>query len=174
MSLKARPVDTLVYSSLLPPSASIEPPASLGSNNLFRFVSQPVSIEKPSDQWTIEVFFDGDCPLCLREINLLKRLDRRNKIVFTNIVAADFVAEDYGKTMSGLMSEIHGRLPGGEWIVGVEVFRQLYKSVGFGPLVSITRLPVLSHLLQFCYKVFAENRLRLTGRCNEETCGTTL
>ena len=137
-------------------------------------MSQAIPTKEIADHWTIEVFFDGDCPLCLREINLLKRFDRRNRIQFTNIASADFVAEEHGKTMNGLMSEIHGRLPGGEWIVGVEVFRQLYKAVGFGPVVSITRLPVVSHLLQLGYTLFAKYRLKLTGRCNAETCGTTL
>ncbi|MGI9474584.1 MAG: DCC1-like thiol-disulfide oxidoreductase family protein [Rubripirellula sp.] len=50
-------------------------------------------------------------------------------------------------------------------------FRQLYKAVGFGTVVSITRLPVLSHLMELGYRIFAKNRLRLTGRCNSDTCG---
>ena len=31
----------------------------------------------------VEVFYDGDCPLCTREIRLLRRLDRRGRIRFT-------------------------------------------------------------------------------------------
>jgi len=30
--------------------------------------------------YDIEVFFDGDCPLCIREINLLKKLDKKTKL----------------------------------------------------------------------------------------------
>ena len=31
----------------------------------------------------VEVFYDGDCPLCIREINMLKRWDRKGGIQFT-------------------------------------------------------------------------------------------
>ncbi|TWU39565.1 thiol-disulfide oxidoreductase DCC family protein [Novipirellula artificiosorum] len=118
----------------------------------------------------VEVFYDGECPLCLREIKLLKWLDRKNRIQFTDIAAKDFSAADYGKTPDQFMDEIHGRLPDGQWIIGVEVFRQLYAAVGLGLLVWPTRLPGISSALNFGYQAFAKNRLRLTGRCTTETC----
>lgn len=33
----------------------------------------------------LEVWFDGDCPLCRREIGLMRRLDRRGAIVFIDV-----------------------------------------------------------------------------------------
>jgi predicted DCC family thiol-disulfide oxidoreductase YuxK len=126
--------------------------------------------EISDSDWTVEVFYDGDCPLCLREINLLKWLDRRKLVRFTDIAAPEFSAQDYGKTADEFMSEIHGRLPDGQWIIGVEVFRRLYSAVGFKSFVWITRLPLISHGLDLGYRVFAKNRLRLTGRCTAETC----
>lgn len=120
---------------------------------------------------TVEVFYDGDCPLCMREIRMLQRKDRAAKIQFTDIAAHDFDASRYGRTHAAFMERIHGRLPDGTWIEGVEVFRQLYAAVGFRVLVAISRLPVISHVLRLCYKLFAANRLRLTGRCEPDgTC----
>nr|WRX36686.1 hypothetical protein [uncultured bacterium] len=124
---------------------------------------------------TVEVFFDGECPLCMREIRLLRWLDRKHRICFTDIAAPDFQATEFGKTRDDFMEEIHGRLPdengnAGHWIIGVEVCRQLYAAVGCGWLVWATRLPVISNFLNFGYRVFAKNRLRLTGRCTEQTC----
>ena len=123
----------------------------------------------------VEVFYDGECPLCVREIKLLCWLDRKQDIRFTDIAATDFTAADYGKTATQFMDEIHGRLPGkdgepAQWIIGVEVFRQLYVAVGFGLLVWPSRLPGISHALNFGYHLFAKNRLRLTGRCSKDTC----
>ncbi|NND96235.1 MAG: DUF393 domain-containing protein [Pirellulaceae bacterium] len=126
--------------------------------------------ETADSRWTVEVFYDGHCPLCLREINLLKWLDRRNRIRFTDIAAAGFCADDYGKTPTAIMDEIHGRLPDGQWINGVEVFRRLYAAIGLNAVVWLTRLPLISHGLELGYRVFAKNRLRLTGRCTAETC----
>jgi predicted DCC family thiol-disulfide oxidoreductase YuxK len=128
---------------------------------------------EPLADWDIEVFYDGACPLCLREIRFLRRWDRRVRIQFRDIASADFKPSDYGKTLEMFMSEIHGRLPDGTWIRGVDVFRRLYTAIGLGPLVWITRLPVVAGLLDRIYRVFARNRLRLTRRCstNGGKCG---
>lgn len=123
-----------------------------------------------SNDWQVEVFYDGKCPLCLREIKLLRRLDRKHRIRFTDIADPSFSPASYGITMKVFMDEIQGRLPSGEWITGVEVFRRLYAAIGLKPAVWLTRLPGISHGLEFGYRVFAKNRLRLTGRCDNGTC----
>ena len=120
--------------------------------------------------WTVEAFFDGECPLCLKEVQLLRRLDRKERIRWTDIASPDFDARSQGKTHEELMAKMHGRLPDGTWIEGVEVFRRLYSAVGLGPLVALSRIPGISHLADLGYRVFAKNRLRLTGRCQEGTC----
>jgi len=119
-----------------------------------------------------EVFFDGDCPLCTREIAMLKRLDRRKAIRFTDITSIDFSMDSIGKDYETLMGSIHGKMPDGAWVSGVEVFRQLYTAVGLGPVVALTRLPGLSWLLDQGYGIFARNRLSWTGRagCDNGTC----
>jgi len=118
----------------------------------------------------VEVFFDGDCPLCKREMGLMQRLDKRHQIRFTDIAAAGFQAEAYGLTFDDFMAEIRGRLPDGTMIQGVEVFRRLYAALGWRWLASLSRLPVVSHGLDFGYRIFARNRLRLTGRCAGGAC----
>jgi predicted DCC family thiol-disulfide oxidoreductase YuxK len=122
----------------------------------------------------VEVFHDGDCPLCNVEINMLKRVDRRRRIAFTDIAAPGFRPEAVGLTMAELMDRIHGRLPDGTLIEGVEVFRQLYSAIGLGPLVALTRVPGISHLLDWGYLAFAKNRLKWTGRCTDEVCEVPL
>jgi predicted DCC family thiol-disulfide oxidoreductase YuxK len=116
----------------------------------------------------VEVFFDGDCPLCTKEIRMLQRLDRRRqRIRFTDIAAADFDPTSLGLDWGSLMRRIHARLPDGSFIQGVEVFRRLYGAVGFGPLVWLSRAPGVSQLLDFGYEHFAANRLKWTGRCTD-------
>ena len=123
-----------------------------------------------TEDWQVEVFYDGECPLCLREIKMLRWMDRREQIRFTNIADSSFSTADYGKTMQEFMDGIQGRLPDGTWIIGVEVFRRLYAAVGLGAIVALTRLPGVSHSLDLGYRIFAKNRLRLTGRCNSGNC----
>ncbi|MEP6860193.1 MAG: DUF393 domain-containing protein [Deltaproteobacteria bacterium] len=118
----------------------------------------------------VEVFYDAECPLCMREIRMLVRKDRAERIQFTNIADPAFDASAYGTTYAVLMARIRGRLADGTWIDGVEVFRRLYAAIGFRRLVAITRLPGISQLLSLVYVVFAKNRLRLTGRCLSGAC----
>lgn len=129
-------------------------------------ISSPLAAGK-----SVEVFFDGECPLCMREIRMLMRKDRLAKIQFTDIADHTFDAGAYGKPYTTFMERIRGRLADGSWIEGVEVFRQLYAAIGWRRAVAVTRVPGISHLLTVAYLVFAKNRLRLTGRCAPDgTC----
>ena len=119
-----------------------------------------------------EVFYDGDCPLCVKEIKMLRWMDRkRGKIEFTDISAPDFDAVGHtGLEFESLMAEIYGRLPSGELVSGMEVFRQLYSAVGLGFLFAPTKWPLLRPMFDAAYRLFARNRLRLTGRCKGKEC----
>ena len=64
---------------------------------------------------TLKVWFDGACPLCQREISLMRRLDRDGAITFVDVseggdpscpidqreLLARFHAEEDGKVVSG-------------------------------------------------------------------------
>jgi predicted DCC family thiol-disulfide oxidoreductase YuxK len=120
--------------------------------------------------YEIELYYDGDCPLCMREVRLLRRLDARERIRFVDIAAEGFDPSSVGVTYRALMDRIHARLSDGTIVEGVEVFRRLYAAVGFGPLVALTRLPGIAQLLDLGYRWFAKNRLRLTGWCADGNC----
>lgn len=62
----------------------------------------------------LEVWFDGDCPLCRREIGLIRRLDWRDAIAFIDVadgsgtcpldraeMLARFHAREEGRMLSG-------------------------------------------------------------------------
>ena len=116
------------------------------------------------------VYFDGDCPLCMKEVTMLRWLDRKGIITFTDIAADDFDPGTTGLSMDELMASIRGRNARGELVEGAEVFRLLYGAVGLWWLMPVTRIPGISHLLDAAYAFFARHRLRLTGRCTPESC----
>lgn len=120
-----------------------------------------------SPRWQIQLLFDGDCPLCSREVRMLRRLDRgRGAIGFEDIAAPGFDPARYGRTSGALMARMYGVLPDGSLIEGVEVFRRAYAAVGLGWLLAPTRWPGLRWLADRGYRVFARNRLRWTGRAD--------
>ena len=101
---------------------------------------------------------------------MLRWMDKRQRIRFTDISTDEFAPDQFDRSMQDFMDEIQGRLPAGQWITGVEVFRRLYTAIGLGALVALTRVPGISHGLEAVYQVFAKNRLRLTGRCEPLLC----
>jgi predicted DCC family thiol-disulfide oxidoreductase YuxK len=127
-----------------------------------------------NDSWRVKVLYDGECPLCSREIRFLEKRDRgRGRIAFEDIAAAGFDPARYGLDAERVMARIHGVLPDGTVVEGVEVFRRAYAAVGLGWLVAPTRWPLLRGLAERAYRVFARNRLRWTGRaasCDEGRC----
>ena len=70
----------------------------------------------------------------------------------------------YGLTREQILEQIHGVLPCGEVVHGMEVFRKAYAAVGWGWLVAPTAWPVIRLLCDRAYRWFARNRLRITGR----------
>ncbi len=118
----------------------------------------------------LELFYDGACPLCTREARALGRLDRNGRLKLTDLAAPGFDPAGAGVPMERLLARIHGRLPDGTIVEGVEVFRRAYEAVGLRLLVVPTRLPGISWLLDRAYDVFARNRLRRTGRCRDGSC----
>jgi hypothetical protein len=146
--------------------ATTVPPARPDPGN------HPALPGRDAGEFDLEVFYDGQCPLCAREIRMLRRLDRRERIRFTDIAAPGFDAGAMGPGPEALMERIHARLPDGSLIEGVEVFRLLYAAVGFSRLVAVTRWPLVARLLDLGYRWFAANRLRLTGRCRDDACAT--
>ena len=117
-----------------------------------------------TDSFLVEVFYDGGCPLCRREIEFLSVRDHQRLIRFRDLQKIDFTDDEISRSYGQLMGEIHGRLPDGTWIKGVEVFRRLYHAIGWTWIVAVSRWPLISNLLNWGYGVFARRRLFLTGR----------
>ena len=121
--------------------------------------------------WRIKVLVDGACPLCRREADFWRRLDRgRGRIALVDVNSPGFEPATYGLTQELVMDQIHGILPSGKVIAGMEVFRRAYGAVGWGWLLAPTGWPLLRPLFDRVYRWFARNRVRITGRavtCDE-------
>jgi len=119
--------------------------------------------------WQLKLLYDGECPFCRREIDWLKRRDRQRKLAVEDIAALGFDPARYGLTRQEVAGVLHGILPDGRVVRGVEAIRQAYRAVGLGWLVVPTRLPVVRGALDRLYSVFARNRVRL-GRWFGRSC----
>ena len=116
--------------------------------------------------WKIKLLYDGECPLCLREVNfLLKRDAGRGIVNFVDIAALNYQPEEHGGVgFATAMGKIHAVLPDGTVIKNVEVFRRVYEELGLGWVYAVTKLPLLGSIADWLYGIWADWRLALTGR----------
>jgi len=114
--------------------------------------------------YPLTVFYDGACPICAREMALMKHLDRKQRLKFCDFSAPGYDAGSTGLDPARLGAVIHAQWDDGMLITGVEVFRAIWQAVGLGMLAHLSRLPLIDPLLVRGYTWFARNRLWLTGR----------
>lgn len=121
--------------------------------------------------WKIRLLYDGDCPLCLREVNFLTKKDAgRGLVDFVDIAADDYdPADNGGVDFETAMGRIHAVLPDGSTVKNVEVFRRVYETLGMGWVYAVTKWPVIGPLVDWVYGVWADLRLRVTGRAGLAT-----
>jgi predicted DCC family thiol-disulfide oxidoreductase YuxK len=121
---------------------------------------------KDAKDWKITLLYDGQCPLCVREVNFLRKQDRdRGLVKFVDVMADTYNPEHYaGVTFAAAMDRIHGILPDGTVLKNVAVFRSVYQALGMGWVYGITQIPLIGAIADFIYGIWAKYRLQLTGR----------
>jgi predicted DCC family thiol-disulfide oxidoreductase YuxK len=116
------------------------------------------------------LFYDGQCPICQKEVKWLRGKNKQGLLVFQNINETGFDASIYGKTHDDLMAEIHGVYADGRIIKGIDVFYVVYNLVGLGWLMAPMRWPWLKPFFKGLYGLFARNRLKLGRLLTKQTC----
>ena len=108
---------------------------------------------------TLEVWFDGDCPLCRREIAVMRRLDPRGTIVFTD------VANGQGTCpidRAELLARFHAR-EDGVILSGAAAFAAMWRAIPLlRPFGLAARNPLVLSLLERLYVAFLRVRPALT------------
>ena len=121
--------------------------------------------------WKIKLLYDGECPLCVREVNFLTKKDRgRGIIKFVDIADDDYNPQDNSNIdFATAMGRIHAILPDGNVIKNVEVFRRVYEELGMGWVYAITKVPIVGAIADWIYGIWADWRLKWTGRPDLES-----
>jgi predicted DCC family thiol-disulfide oxidoreductase YuxK len=112
----------------------------------------------------LEVWYDGACPLCTREIALMRRLDRRGAIAFIDVSTP---GGSCPLDRKALLERFHAREKG-VMLSGAAAFAAMWRAIPLlRPLGLIARwMPVLA-LLERAYLRFLRIRPRLQGLFRE-------
>ncbi|XP_002972437.2 uncharacterized protein At5g50100, chloroplastic [Selaginella moellendorffii] len=119
-----------------------------------------------SDQWELKMLYDGECPLCLREVDMLrKRNTQYQSIKFVDISADEYSPhQNAGIDYEAAMGRVHVISNDGKVFTNVEAFKKLYEAVGLGWVYAITNYEPFSTIANALYNVWAKYRLPITGR----------
>ena len=119
-----------------------------------------------NSSWEIKLLYDGDCPLCVREVNFLRKKDAgRGKVAFIDIADDNYSPIENGNIdYETAMGKIHAILADGAIVTNIEVFRKVYEILGMGWVYSFTKFPLLGKVADQIYSIWANWRLKMTGR----------
>ncbi len=104
------------------------------------------------------VWYDGGCPLCIREIAVMRRLDQRRAIDFVDVAPADSVCPLDRQLM---LARFHAS-EDGVILSGAAAFAAMWRAIPLlKPLGFAARHPVILRLLERLYTQFLKFRPRL-------------
>src|SRR5690606_32724333 len=122
----------------------------------------------------ITVFYDGNCPLCVREMRHLKRLDAQHNIKLEDIQAEGFRERFPEVDPDRANAMLHGLDSNGQWLYGLDVTHAAWQAVGRGWMIAPLRWPIIRWFADKAYLFFARHRSRisklLTGQERCESC----
>ncbi len=107
----------------------------------------------------LTVWHDGNCPLCQREIAVMRRLDKRGAIDFIDV--HDAAPQDCPISPEALLARFHAR-EDGQLLSGAAAFAAMWRAIPMlRPLGLIARFGPLLWLLEKLYVRFLKIRPRL-------------
>lgn len=107
----------------------------------------------------VKVWYDGACPLCLREIALMRRLDRRGRISFIDVAEGSDPSCPVDRAQ--LLARFHAEEDG---VIhdGAAAFAAMWRAIPLlRPLGLAARNPRVLRLLEAGYVRFLRLRPRL-------------
>ena len=107
----------------------------------------------------LKVWYDGACPLCLREIALMRRLDTRGAITFVDVAAGADPACPIDR--AALLARFHAE-ENGKVVSGAAAFAAMWRAIPvLRPLGLLARNRLVLRLLEAAYLQFLKVRPRL-------------
>ncbi|MGD9662902.1 MAG: thiol-disulfide oxidoreductase DCC family protein [Porticoccaceae bacterium] len=109
------------------------------------------------------LFFDGQCPLCRREINLLQRLSDEG-LAFMDI--HQIVPEPQFPSAMAMLRVLHLRKACGSWLTGVDATVHAWSHTRWGWLFKPLRWSLWAPWIDRRYSRWAQRRYNRLYHCN--------
>lgn len=107
-----------------------------------------------STPWPLTLYFDGDCPLCAHEIQLLKRHADTARLRLLDISSPEFDPSALGFKLAHLQNLLHARFADGRWVKGLDATLWSWPAAGLGRWAALLTWKPLRPLFQLGYRLF--------------------
>lgn len=128
-----------------------------------------------STRFPLQVFYDGSCVICSREMRTYQARECTDRLVFFDISAPGFRAKEHGRDLEDFMKELHVRDAEGQFHTGISAFARIWSAFPESPLYSILEktlnLPGIKQGADIGYATFARFRHLLpNSSCQDGSC----
>ncbi len=107
-------------------------------------------------QAELNIFYDGLCPLCSREIGHYRGLPGSEKLRFVDITSPDFDAKNEGLDPVQVHKVMHVRTADGKIKTRVDAFVEIWRYLPkYQKLIPLAENKLIRPFLNFGYEVFA-------------------
>lgn len=117
-----------------------------------------MSVPSP-EQTPLEVFYDGGCPVCSREIEFYRGRTGGGQVVWVDVTSADPATLGADLTHETAMARMHARRPDGTLASGAAAFGEIWRRTpGLRWLGRLVALPGVNGLAELGYGAFLRIR----------------
>ena len=109
------------------------------------------------------LYYDGKCPICVREIALLSRL-KRSDLELADLHNSPVAPGSPSRLLR--QSTLHLQTGAGQWLTGVDAAVRAWSHTPLGWLFSALRWPLVGKLADVCYDIWARRRYRRLYGCS--------
>lgn len=129
----------------------------------WRRLGQAIRLERPR----LKVYYDGQCPLCLKTVIVVEHFDVRRGVIFKDLQShARLEPALAGIDEHQLLQDLYAVDLTGRRYRGIDTYLKILSAMGYlKPLAWLLRIPGLYHTAARIYRRVADRRQRLS--CDE-------
>lgn len=108
----------------------------------------------------LSIFYDGNCPLCLAEIHVLKNNNQQQLLKFIDVHDKNALGQTISCDLA--LKVIHAQLASGKVIKGPKVFEEAYKRSDLTVMKWLFSYKLFQGLYAIFYPIFAKFRHQIS------------
>ena len=126
-------------------------------------------VDRPANDWVIlmiEVFFDGKCGLCSKEIAYYQSIAPSGIFAWMDIATDASPLAAHQISQADALRHLHVRDAAGNWHIGAAAFLVIWQQLRYWRFLAVlVGLPIIRQIAAMVYNRFADHRFAKLAHC---------